>query len=90
MTELRLFDNTPEWEQFWVGMPAFSHEDQTPVRSIIVHFESEFDADRFAAAVDQRIGPNTKSIWYPEASELRYADKRYAYVPEETDEAASE
>lgn len=73
-----LFDLTPVWQVEWNGMPEFVQEDLTPVRSILVHFETDEDVRKFAVAVEQPIGPNLKSIWYPEAEITRYADKRYA------------
>jgi hypothetical protein len=75
--QLALFDVTEYWRAHWGGMPEFVQDDLSPVRSIIVHFETAADADRFAALVEQTIGPNVKSLWYPEAEIVRYADKRY-------------
>lgn len=73
-----LFDLTAAWRIEWHGMPEFSMEDLTPVRSIIVHFETEGDVARFEAAIAQSVGTALKSVWYPEAEITRYADKRYA------------
>ncbi len=75
--QVALFDVRPYWITQWVGMPEFIQEDLTPVRSIIVHFETEHDLETFARLVEQSVGPNLKSIWYPEAEITRYADKRY-------------
>jgi hypothetical protein len=76
--QLVLLDLREPWLEEWVGMPEFSMDDQTPSRSIQVHFESEGDVLAFEKAVGQTIGTNLKSIWYPEAEITRYADKRYA------------
>lgn len=77
-----LIDLRPFWEHEWVGMPEFIQDDLTPVRSIIVHFETEADAQAFETLVDQPIGETLKSIWYPEAEITRMADKRYADEPQ--------
>jgi len=76
--QLMLFDPRPPWLVEWEGMPEFSHEDLTPSRSILVHFESAGDAKKFAELIGQSITVNTKSLWYPDAEITRYMDKRYA------------
>lgn len=73
-----LFDLAPLWEIEWQGMPEFRNEDLEPERSLIVHFESAADVRKFAEAIGQPVGPNVKSLWFPEAEIVRYADKRYA------------
>lgn len=72
-----LFNNEEAWVSHWRGMPEFTHEDLTPSRTLLVHFESEHDVERFAALLKQSIGPSVKSLWFPEAQITRYADKRY-------------
>ena len=66
-----------KWKEEWKDMPEFEHEDLTPIKSIIVHFETLEDMREFAKLVDQKITPKTQSLWYPEAKINRYANKRY-------------
>lgn len=49
----------------WIGMPEFVQSDLTPVRQIIVSFDSEEDCQKFAKLVGQKITEKTKSLWYP-------------------------
>lgn len=66
------FDANDEWQ----GMPEFENEDLTPVRSVIVHFSSEEDAQLFAALVNQTITDKTKFIWYPKQEKIDYNGER--------------
>ena len=67
-------------EQEWQGMPEFTQEDQTPGKSITVHFESRKDMDAFAVLIDQKITMQTRSVWYPKAEIERTYNKRYSDV----------
>lgn len=63
-----LFNTNKEWwEDDWQDMPEFIQEDQSPFKTIYVHFQNKQDMKSFAELVDQKIGFKTKSIWYPEA-----------------------
>lgn len=70
-------DELAAWFPEWQGMPEFEQKNLEPWKSVIVHFASSADMAAFAALVEQRITPNTQSLWYPEAEIGRYADKRY-------------
>jgi len=72
-----LFDVDPAWAKEWRGMPEFVQEDLQPIKSLTVNFETWDDYAAFAKLVEQRLTPNTRSIWYPEAEIGRLADKRY-------------
>lgn len=72
-----LIETGEKWEEHWRGMPEFVQEDLAPWKSIYVHFESREDMERFAKLVHQKIGLNTRSIWYPEAEIGRMTTKRY-------------
>lgn len=62
----------------WKGMPEMVSDDKVPpYRSIIVHFRSKTDVERFALMVEQPIGPNVKSMWWPKLVQRSFADKRY-------------
>lgn len=75
-----LFDVEPDWREHWWGMPEFEHGELRPVRSLIVHFDSEESVREFAALVEQTITSETKSLWYPKAEIDRYSDKLYRSV----------
>lgn len=76
-------DELTVWHREWQGMPEFVQEDLSPTKSVIVHFATLGDLADFARLLDQRITPNTQSIWYPEAEIGHFADKRYADVGQE-------
>ncbi len=66
-----------DWRLEWLDMPEFSHEDMTPWRSIIIHFECAEDMKRLAEMIEQNLYPTTKSTWFPAAEIGRYRDRRY-------------
>ena len=70
-----------DWRKEWEGMPEFVQEDQSPFRTINVHFRSAEDVAAFAALIEQRITEKQKSLWVPVAHPRRYADKRYFDEP---------
>lgn len=72
-----LFDTGESWDEHWQGMPEFSHEDQTPLRTLMIHFEKQSDIDAFARLIGQKVTPLTKSMWFPEAEIGRISDRRY-------------
>jgi nucleoside-diphosphate-sugar epimerase len=55
----------------------FIQEDLEPFRSIIIHFENIEDIKKFSELLNQRITHLTKSIWYPEATIEKVANKKY-------------
>jgi hypothetical protein len=61
----------------WSGMPGFENEDQMPFRTILVHFRSQQDVDRFASLVGQRIIEGRKYLWFPEAEIDITSDRSY-------------
>jgi len=75
--QMLLFDAPPDWSEHWGGMPEFEQRDLTPIKQVIVCFETEEDLAKFAELVGQMITMKTKSIWYPDAEINRYANKRY-------------
>ena len=76
-----LFDIGEAWEKHWHGMPEFVQRDLSPFKTIYVHFETREDMQAFAELVSQRIGLNTRSIWYPEAEVGHFFNKRYIDAP---------
>ena len=69
------------WKEHWQGMPEYIHEDLTPWKSVIVHFESREDMVAFSALIEQTLTEKTQSVWFPKAEIGRYMDKRYRSVP---------
>mgnify|MGYP001609129202 CR=1 FL=1 len=76
-----LFDVGEAWEKHWNGMPEFVQRDLSPFKTIYVHFETREDMQAFAELVGQRIGLNTRFIWYPEAEVGYFFNKRYIDAP---------
>ena len=64
-------------EDEWEGMPEFDQDDQTSFRKIIVHFESDDDAEDFAKLISQPITKKTNSIWHPVQVNMETENKRY-------------
>jgi hypothetical protein len=60
-----LADGNPDLDELWQGMPEFEQDEKAPYQSIHVHFANDEDVRRFAELVEQKITPNTKSMWYP-------------------------
>ena len=64
-------------EEEWKGMPEFEQDDKTSFRKIIVHFESDDDAEDFATLIRQPITNKTNSIWHPVQVNMDTEGKRY-------------
>ena len=77
--KLSLFDmdELQAWKKEWKDMPEFIQKDLTPIKSIVVHFESLEMMREFAELIKQKITPKTQSLWFPEAEIGRYANKRF-------------
>jgi len=76
-----LFDKGEWWDPYWRGMPEFVQENQMPWKSIYVHFESRKDMEDFSKLVGQRIGLQTRFIWYPEAEIEKVAHMAWVDTP---------
>lgn len=61
----------------WQDMPDYNQDDLKPMRSVLVHFESQADVDTFFSLIGQSHTEKTKSIWYPEQEEFTVRDRRY-------------
>ena len=66
-------------KKHWRDMPEFVQEEMKPFHAVIVRFQTQEAIDAFAKLVDQNIGPNTKSIWYPKV-EMQKSRKDRKYV----------
>ena len=86
-----LFDDIDErkpCEKEWQDMPEFSLKNLTPMRTIKIHFRSQKDIDKFSETIEQKILPNYKSYWFPEAKVNEVS--KYRYVDEKTSREDSE
>jgi hypothetical protein len=68
------------WYDIWRGMPEYMHKDLSPWKQVIVSFRSPADFEEFARVIGQRVGPRTRSIWFPEAEILHETSWRYADI----------
>lgn len=68
------------FEQAWQGMPEFTQKDLMPIKTLMVHFENYDNLKNFSNLVNQKIGPKTKSIWYPKQELIKPSD--YEYIDE--------
>ena len=84
---LKLFEVKETWEKEWEGMPEYNQKDLSAYKSLIVNFETREDMLAFSKLVNQRLTYKTQSIWYPEATINRYANKRYIDIKEDKDES---
>lgn len=67
------FDAMDEWH----GMPAFNQPNRKAWKTIPLHFRDEDALRDFEKRIGQKITPNTRFIWHPEAEIERVAHKRY-------------
>ncbi len=58
-------------------MPEFVMNDESPQRTIRVHFRNDQDVDEFSKLISQKLGKKTKSIWHPQAQNRIVSDKHY-------------
>lgn len=75
-----IFENIEDfdwWVKEWKDMPEFHMEDIRSEHSVIVHFETKSDRDKFARLLNQKITSSTKSLWYPKIKIERFMNKRY-------------
>ena len=63
--EPTLFNNPPDWQAEWQGMPEFVQNRQREYAKIIVRFRNKKDLDEFAALIGQRLNRNSLSTWHP-------------------------
>lgn len=59
------FEDLEEWKKYWKGMPEFVQYDESPYKSIIVHFNDEGDVENFSKLTGQKITSKTKFINFP-------------------------
>lgn len=69
-------------EKLWVGMPEFVQEENSPYKTIYLHFRCKEDFDEFrkkyeSVDVEQTISDKTKSMWYPHLAKDENSLKRW-------------
>lgn len=79
MSQYSLFSKGESWEEQWQGMPEFKQENIEPYRTLYVHFETRDDLIAFLKIIKQEVTPETKSIWYPEATINDFSKIRYVH-----------
>ena len=62
------------WKDHWKGMPDFVQEAEVK-KSVTVNFRSEEDYQKFQDVIGVKIGPRSKSCWYPAVDE----DQNFLY-----------
>ncbi len=65
-------------KEHYRGMPEFVQEAIAPYQKVVVNLVDEAAALKFFKLVGQPFTIKTRSIWYPEVQEDKYADKRYS------------
>lgn len=79
-------EKIPEpWEKEWVGMPEFDQPNKEPMKTLMVHFESEEGVQEFSKLVDQKVGYTTKYIWFPKIERRVLKVMEYISEPEKGD-----
>tara|TARA_R110000744_G_scaffold378263_1_gene494164 strand:+ start:2466 stop:3113 length:648 start_codon:yes stop_codon:yes gene_type:complete len=61
----------------YAGMPSFNQEDQGAWKRLVVNFKSPEDIEAFSKAIGQRVGTDTRSLWYPEVKNGVFKNTRY-------------
>ena len=72
------YENT--WQRECHAMPEFAQVDESCSQQIIVSFVCYDDVKEFGKLLEQKVTPNTKSLWYPTME--REAPKNYLYLDE--------
>lgn len=72
------FSADEEWQ--WAQMPEYIQENKEGYQSVIVHFETKEDVQKFAKLLNQTITDKTKYLWYPEHEKQNLMD--WVYVEE--------
>ena len=58
-------DDNDNWEKHWRGMPEFEQDDNSPWKTLKVHFKTEQDYQEFCKIIQQSLSNKTKSTWHP-------------------------
>ena len=66
-----------DMNDLWEGMPEYENEDLTPLKNIIISFESEDDLQDFAKLINQKLTMQSRSIRFPKQETQSCTDKEY-------------
>jgi ParB-like chromosome segregation protein Spo0J len=61
----------------WQGMPECENEDQSPFRTLRIHFRSAEDVQDFAKLLGQKITDGIKFLWHPRAEAANWSANPY-------------
>ena len=64
-------------EKEWQDMPEFTHQDESPHRTIRVHFQNKEALETFFKIIKQDVTDKTKFIWFPKLENNVLKDKGY-------------
>ena len=68
------------WEEEWNDMPEFVQPSKASIASVVIHFETTEDMDKFSVLIGKKITTKTKGIFFP----VRPRDTHKIYVDEES------
>lgn len=63
----------------WKGMPEFKHRDLEPHHTMRIYLDSVDQLPALSEILDQKLTPDTKSVWYPKQEKEDVKGK--AYIP---------
>lgn len=75
-------DPYAEWQE--QNMPDFVSEDQTGVKTLIVHFATLNDVTDFAKLLGQTVTMDTKSIWFPKREKENFKETQWVSDDDES------
>jgi hypothetical protein len=61
----------------WQGMPEYEHRDLEPYHSITIYIDNESQLPELSTILEQKITPDTKSVWYPKQEREEVKGKAY-------------
>lgn len=64
-------------DEEWTDMPEFDQPDDTPFRTVKVHFEHPDDVAEFFSLIGQTDTGKTKSVWHPQRERNDFEAERY-------------
>jgi hypothetical protein len=73
-------DSNTKWldqKEEWQDMPEYDHDDQTPYRSIIMHFMKKEDLETFLKLIKQDVTDRTRWLYFPRQENQVLKDKAY-------------
>ena len=62
----------------WQGMPQYEHEDQTPYRSLTMHFMKKEHLETFLQLIKQDVTDRTRWLYFPRQEKQVLKEKAYS------------